>query len=202
MAEVHWKVLGSTCEGVIGQIVASFQDQVINHTVRLNYGPEGRPTLTLKFEPIADPTRALVIELVKAIIDAPAPSALVTHGVIDLAKMLENAGLPVGDDVQAKLDAIREALKVAPPPVPQSFGLAKQAPSVPSWDEIAAKADADAKTVMDEIRAALSDPLSIDRRRLQRGSDGIPPPTLSGAGGGEDRGGNDPVPAEAISLQA
>jgi hypothetical protein len=106
MAQTHADPKDSLCEDILSQICASYQEQVIDRFVKLNY-KHGQVKLTIKFEPLADPTRGLIIELLKGIVEQPTPSPLVTHDIVDIAKMMEVAGVPAGIDVEDKLKAIR-----------------------------------------------------------------------------------------------
>lgn len=141
MAEVHWKVLQNTVEGLLNSIVVSFQKYVIDPAVMLNCSSVNRPTLKLVAQPIRDDLRPLVIDLVKSIIAAPQVSPLLAQGVIDLEKLVEASGLPLGPDVQAAIARVREiSAAMMQPPAPQIPGQ-----QIPGPSFMAADAPADAR---------------------------------------------------------
>ena len=187
MAEVHWKVLASTCEGILSQIVASFQEQVIDFFIGLNW-LTGKPKLELKYEPIVNTSKPAIIELVKTIVAQPTPSMLVTEGVLDLEKLLQVAGIPAGEDILAKMEVIAEQSAAASTPPPQGpFGFSRrlaidpktptEKPPTEDWEAYAEKASAQAAKIMTEIKLSLgSNPSDHDRRRLRQGDTGVPPP--------------------------
>ena len=119
MAEVHWKVLQNTVEGLLNAIVVSFQKYVIDPAVLMNCASANRPSLKLVAQPIRDDLRPLVIDLVKSIVAAPQVSPLLAQGVIDLEKLVEASGLPLGPDVQEAIGRVREiARQMMPMPAP------------------------------------------------------------------------------------
>lgn len=167
MAEVHWRVLGSTCEGILSQIVASFQQYVIDKAVQINFS--GGTKLTMTTQPINDLTRPLVIDLVKAAVASPQLSPLLAQGVIDLPKMLELSGLPTGTDIAAALKKIAET---PPAPSPSGFGMARRLartdgiPETENWEAYADDAYSQARSLIKRIRSMPQG--SVDRGLLRR----------------------------------
>lgn len=187
MAEVHWKVLQNTVEGLLNAIVVSFQKYVIDPVVLLNCPSANRPTLKLVAQPIRDDLRPLVIDLVKSVIAAPQVSPLLAQGVIDLEKLVEASGLPLGPDVQEAIARVRQisATMLQPPaPTPGPSFMAAALPadarllaqhqppangSPPidgPWDSHAEALAARIAAKHAELTRALQSPTEVDRRGL------------------------------------
>lgn len=138
MAEAHRKVLAHTVEEILTQVVASYQQYVIDKAVELNWSAGRRPVLTMVWQPISDERRDVMIELVKTLVQAPAVSPLVAAGVIDVVKILEIADMPAGESAAERLRQIAGA------PAPLAAGGAGVLPSaggaVPVVEDVQATA--------------------------------------------------------------
>lgn len=126
MAQVHLEVLADTVEGIHRQLVKSFQANVIDPAVALNF-PAGSAKLTLSAQSIRDQAKALMVDIAKAIITAAAPSPIVTEGVIDLPRLLEVCELPIGENVEQRMAAVRKRAMAMLPSAPVAPGVPAQA---------------------------------------------------------------------------
>lgn len=169
MAAVHWKVLGTRCEELLSQLKNSFRRYVILKAVEANFD-DAKPIITIVSQPVHDEIKSIIVELVKQIIVNPAVSPLLLHGVVDLEKLLDIAGIPMGSDVRAKLAAIIDEAKPAPalPSLMSRMALSTVRPrEVRTWDEYAARATAEADRLYAEMLSAIGEgPGELDRGRL------------------------------------
>lgn len=197
MAEVHWRVLGSTCEGILSQIRASFQKYVIDKAVQINFAAGTK--LTAVTQPINDTAmRVLVTEIVKAVAMQPQLSPLLAQGVIDLGKLLEITGLPAGDDVEGKLAAIA----ATPPPAPAGFPMSRRlardtVPEVQNWEAYADEQAKEARKILERIKSMPRE--SVDRGLLRQPLDGLSDDPCQGHDGGETGGDADTVEAATVT---
>lgn len=58
LAAVHQQVLFKTCEGILSQLVASYQKYVIRKAVEVNWSEPNRPQLRMRYEPFNNPPPA------------------------------------------------------------------------------------------------------------------------------------------------
>lgn len=110
-AETFMKPLLSTVEGILSQIVSSYQKQVIDDAAAVNFGKSAK--LTMTYQPLSEDRTAFVLDIVKGLMASPALSPLVVHGAIDLGKILEIAGLPTGQDLAGAMAKIVEEVSKA-----------------------------------------------------------------------------------------
>jgi hypothetical protein len=180
LARAHLEVLRSTVAGVVNPIAKSFQRDVIDRAVALNFGGDGT-ALTITVDIPDGDAVSLILELVKSITTTAPVPPLVAEGVLDIVKLLEIAGLPVGDDLPAKLETIRrQASQAAAGPLGlgslssrisgrrlQSGPDLTPLPSgLDNWEHIAARASDRAREIFAEIEDAAPAQGSIDRGRL------------------------------------
>ena len=92
MAQVHWQVLATTCEGILAQVVVGYQRYVVDAAVALNFAPPRRPKLTVVAQPVHDDRRALMVGLAEKLLTGAASPLL---DQVDVRRVLELAGVPV-----------------------------------------------------------------------------------------------------------
>lgn len=118
VADAHLRVLYGTIEGIVSQIVESFQRHIVDVMVRLN-GFKG-VKLTVNYRSLDDAAKARLDDIVKTVLISNQPSPLVVEGVVDFESMLMESGIPLGADATAALQ--RVASKAAPAAGPPGFG--------------------------------------------------------------------------------
>jgi hypothetical protein len=177
MSQTHLEVLQNTVQGILFQIVASFQKNIIDPAVQINWPEGSRPTLTLTPQPVGEALRIIINQAVQQIMAAPAVSPLISSGVIDLARMLEIAGVPTGQDIPQKLAAIQQqaataAAAIPSPGIPQRpFGMATKATDPPPADavspeEIFDKSQDEMKSLWPRLTRALANRAAMPRGTL------------------------------------
>ncbi len=123
-AETFMKPLLSTVEGILSQIVSSYQKQVVDDATAVNFGKSAK--LTMVWQPLSEDRTAFVLEIVKGIVASPALSPLVAYQALDLGKLFEISGLPTGQDFAGAMAKIVEeagkAAAAAGLPTPGGFG--------------------------------------------------------------------------------
>lgn len=107
LAEAHAVVLGKTCDGILAQLVESYQRYVIEKAVELNWPADDRPSLKLVAQPVGDPSHARWARLAEATLQGDSLSPLVREGVVDVPRLLQLAKVPLSHDASARLDALR-----------------------------------------------------------------------------------------------
>lgn len=130
MVTQQMRILYSVVEDLLDQFTRSFQRYVIDKCVDHNFDAADGVRITIAHASLTSGPDSLVVEIVKAILTSPQLSPLVLSGVIDLGQMLEAVGVPVTDDVAAKLrqmlaDAKAQAAAqqaAAAAPQPGGFG--------------------------------------------------------------------------------
>ena len=98
MAQVHLEVLYRTCEGILDQLIASYQQYVIRKAVEINWPENRRPSFRMRYRPIGDASTttnedanaALARKLVS---DQRLPD-LSQSNVVDIGRLLTGAGIP------------------------------------------------------------------------------------------------------------
>lgn len=175
MAQVHWQVMQTTCQGIVDQIAASYQRQVIDRACRYN----DVPRMWLIVQRLDLALVALMLELVKTILTAPQPSPYVAEGVVDVARLLESVRLPVGDDLEQRLAMVSAKLAMAAPAgmpgAPAAFGrrfaadpMTPPAAAPDDWESFAERIAADGRTIWQEIAEALADGVKTRRPDWRR----------------------------------
>lgn len=178
MSQTHLEVLFSTIYGYLDQIVASFQKYVIDRIVALNWPVFKRPKLTLTYAKIDPKLTGLVIEIVKSILLAGQPSPFIAEGVVDFSKLLDIAGIPTGDNIQQRLEKVKESLSqqsqqgqgASPFPSAQRlFGKPKKrklaappASATYDWESAAARADREMAPLLREVQQILESGVQFD----------------------------------------
>lgn len=123
VADAHGEVLADVVEGILSDLIECYQTQIVDYLVRVNGLDEG--SITANYRPISDNSEARADEIVRTVIQSPQPSPIITEGVIDLLKLGEMSGLPLGPDAEGALRRIaaRAAMTAAPAaPQPTLFG--------------------------------------------------------------------------------
>lgn len=98
MAQVHLEVLYRTCEGILDQLIASFQQYVIRKVIEINWPDGKRPVLRMRYRPIGDAS-AMTEEDANAVLarqlvgeqDLP---TLANSPFVDVQRLLASAGIP------------------------------------------------------------------------------------------------------------
>lgn len=155
MAETHRKILHATVEGLLAQFVTQFES--------LGAKAAAANGLAAKFrgdwQPLSEDRTDAVLALVTTILTGPAPSPLITSGVVDFEKLLDIAAIPKGADFTR---ALAEAKASAVPAAPQPFGMSRQLalttgnePPVDGWPDIATKFAEEVRAKRAELAAAL-----------------------------------------------
>jgi hypothetical protein len=94
LAEVHWRVLAATVDGIAHQLLASFNRHVIEPTLALNWPEPDRPAIRLTVRRLREDARPPALELVRSLLAAPESNALFRDARIDVAALLDLAGIP------------------------------------------------------------------------------------------------------------
>lgn len=112
MVTQQMRVLFAVVDDILSQMVASFQKYVVDKLVALNFA-ENPPKIVVSYPPLADRPDSLILELAKAMLTNPSLSPLVTQQGIDVRQILEQAGIPIAPDLEAKLDKAQMAAERA-----------------------------------------------------------------------------------------
>jgi SPP1 gp7 family putative phage head morphogenesis protein len=113
-------ILFAMIEGVLSQFVESFQRYVIDKALAANGLAEGSVTIT--FVPLTNRPDAFVYEVIKLLMANPEFVQGILGGGIDLRQLLEQAGLPVTEHLEATLQAVAQRVQVAVAPQAGEFG--------------------------------------------------------------------------------
>ncbi len=98
-------ILFAVVEDLLSQIGQSYQVNVIDKARTLN----GVDAISWNFTPLTKRPNDLAMEVVRSWLTTPALSPLITSGAVDVAAILDGAGIPVSDKVQVRLQAIVNA---------------------------------------------------------------------------------------------
>ena len=112
-------LLFAVCEGILDQWCRSFEKYVIGKTLAVNGLPED--AVTLSYTSLAQRPDAFVFEVVKLLLANPSFVEGILSGGIDLQQMLEDAGLPVTDQLMQAMQAVSQrmaAVAAAGAPLP------------------------------------------------------------------------------------
>lgn len=157
-ATAHTKTLFRVVGGLKQQIVASFQKYVIEDAEAVNYPAGSRPGLKMIYQDLSDDRTDMILAIIQAILQQPALSPLLTYGVVDLAKLLEVAKIPVGPMVAEKLAQILADAK-AQPQAPLQFSLNDRPPSeMNPWPANVQKLVSRIQSRKQQIETLLADP--------------------------------------------
>jgi len=105
LSQTHMEVLRALISGILSQMTASYQQQVVDQAVKLNFA--GGVKLWVVYQDLDPILTATVIDLIKTILASRQMSLLVSQGAVDIAKLLEIANLPAGADVAGALARIK-----------------------------------------------------------------------------------------------
>jgi hypothetical protein len=101
VAQVHLEVLYRTCEGILDQLVTSFQRYVVRKAVEVNWNSGSTPTFRMTYRPLGVAAMPSPAEehgpLARQILLAPELPPLIRTGEVDLDPLLASAGLTRGD---------------------------------------------------------------------------------------------------------
>lgn len=169
LGEVHMEVLAKNAEEILSQMVASFQTQVVDEQVRLNFAPGSRPKFTVLWTPVRDKTKESKKALAQAILNSPTLSPLVTSGFIDLRKLFDQADIPLGANLEQSLRAAAQiAVTAQQPAYPGRFSL-NTPPKVTNQRTLEDIASAQAKDIVQSLSDSLKGdgkiPTEDDARR-------------------------------------
>jgi hypothetical protein len=109
MAQVHLEVLYRTCEGILDQILSSFDRYVVRPLVSFNWPATEMPVWRLSYRPIgeaskADPNDSLR-ELARQLATSSTLPELVRRDVIDVDQLLAMARIPTRQSWRSLSDA-------------------------------------------------------------------------------------------------
>lgn len=207
MAEVHWRVLIYTAVGILEQIVASWNGNVVDYSTQINF-VGGTVKLKATFVRPDPQQIGKISALVTQILASPTPSPLIVEGVLDFGKLLELANLPPGTDLVAKLQAVRDRLAAQASATATgptgAFGgqqlklsmSAANGPPIDSWEPFAERARNDAVALWQQIQSKLGDgPTAVARVSLHGPATGIREGPAASDPGGEAGGDNRSVEA-------
>lgn len=108
-------LLFALVEDIIRQRVQSFKRYVIGKVEETNGLPSG--SITITFTPLTNQPDAFVFEVVKLLLANPSFIEAILSGGVDVAKLLEDAGLPVTEQLQAAMTAVAQRMAAAAPAV-------------------------------------------------------------------------------------
>jgi len=109
-------LLDAVALGVLGQYAESFQEFVADKIVEKNHGPltMHATRIRISYPRLRETVDAFLVETVKGWLTSPQLSPLILSGAIDLGQVLHSVGIPVSDDLDAKIEAmIAEQRKLA-----------------------------------------------------------------------------------------
>jgi len=99
MAQVHLEVLYRTCEGILDQLIASFQKYVIRKVVEINWPEKKRPVLRMRYRPIGDGSTTTEQDanavLARSLVSDQDLSSLAKSRLVDIHRLLASAGIPL-----------------------------------------------------------------------------------------------------------
>lgn len=98
MAQVHLEVLYRTCEGILDQLIASFQQYVIRKVIEINWPDGKRPVLRMRYRPIGDVSTTTEEDanavLARKLVGEQDLPALANSPLVDVTRLLASAGIP------------------------------------------------------------------------------------------------------------
>jgi hypothetical protein len=123
MLSQQMKILFAVIEDVMDQLVESFQEFVMDKTVEVNWIKSEAPKMTLTYSRLSDHPDDMAVKIVQQWLTSASLSEIASSGAIDVRKMLENVGIPLTDDAEARITALlqsaqQSAKNAAQPPPP------------------------------------------------------------------------------------
>lgn len=105
-------ILFATVESILYPRVQSFQQYVIEPTKEINGVPES-VKITATFVPLTKRPDAFVFEVIKVLLANPSFVEAILSGGVDLREILEQAGLPVTENLEQVLLAVAQRMAAA-----------------------------------------------------------------------------------------
>lgn len=124
LVSLQMLILWAVCEGLLGQMVDAFQEQVIDPSVCDNYPPESGIEIKATFTRPSQQPDSVLAEIAKALMTSGQLSPVVLSGGIDVRKILDAVGIPVTPDLEDRLAIVLSRLAES--------GLQQSAMGVPS----------------------------------------------------------------------
>lgn len=110
LVSLQMLILWAVCEGLLGQMVDAFQEQVIDPSVCDNYPPESGIEIKATFTRPSQQPDSVLAEIAKALMTSGQLSPVVLSGGIDVRKILDAVGIPVTPDLENRLTVILSQL--------------------------------------------------------------------------------------------
>jgi len=126
MITIQLLILYSIIESLVAQLLRSYKQHVVDAVVRLNWDPQqsNYPDFRCTYKSLADRNNLIVQEIVKSVLTSSNPSPLIIQGILDVTKLLEQVGMPLGTDLEAKIQklmAMPSSSSPSPAPVAGAF---------------------------------------------------------------------------------
>lgn len=119
MVKSQMGLLDAVALGILSQIATSFQKFVIDKAVAINFGAPTPVKITVDYPRLRESVDDYVLEVVQGWLTADTLSPLLLSGAVDVGQMLGAVGVPVSDDLDARIaEMLQRARKrrEAPPP--------------------------------------------------------------------------------------
>ena len=114
LAVIHRLVLMAVVEEILQQFVESFQKYVVDKHVSANWVADEAPRIVMTYPSLVDLPDDTLVQFAQSVLQSSQWSPLVTSGAIDLRQILESVGVPVSEDLDARLaDALELAKETA-----------------------------------------------------------------------------------------
>jgi hypothetical protein len=126
----HTRILFAVIDDIVRQFVKHFQKYVIDKVIEVNFTAADRPVVRMVYKKLSEEPDSLAMEVVKNWLTSPQLSALILSGTVDVAAMLETAGIPVSDNLSEKLERLFTTLSTSQTP-PQTPGQPGTTPTSP-----------------------------------------------------------------------
>lgn len=123
VADAHGQVMYDVIESYLSDLIESFQTHIVEPIERYNGLPEG--SLIVNYRSLSDRSEQRIEEAIRAALAGSAISPVISSGMLDVKKMLEMNGYPIGQNSDQALVKLQGLLAPpAPSPAPFAFQLA------------------------------------------------------------------------------
>lgn len=113
LVSLQMLILWAVCEGLLGQMIDAFQQQVIDPSVCDNYLPESDIEIKATFTKPSQQPDSVLAEIAKSLMTSGQLSPIVLSGGVDVRKILDAVGIPVTPDLEQRLAVVLQRLSDA-----------------------------------------------------------------------------------------